>query len=291
MRTIERERESWREEKSVQWCARGRAQGRRCDQNCTYNQGHSQEAKTPRVSCKTWSNTEPQPLCSTHKIKQQVNENKASKQAEMTSGKCCNKKEDKQKEQKQADEEGRKRETHTQTQRPSFLLLLPPSNSTEKNPPAKKKQQKKQRVATMTIQKQVQKKHAWKNVHEFPELLRQATKLHHHLLNPYHTWASTALASFQKIPKIRFRHEKYSHYIKRKLLKSSCLQKWLQPICYNEARGVWRWRRWRASSALPLSLSLSLSLSSSSSLLLFLWFTIFRVFPIFLLRKFGAWNL
>jgi hypothetical protein len=64
-----------------------------------------------------------------------VNENKASKQAEMTSGKCCNNNKDKQKEQKQANEEGRKRERHTQTQRPSFLLLLPPSNSTEKTPP------------------------------------------------------------------------------------------------------------------------------------------------------------
>jgi len=37
-------------------------------------------------------------------------------------------------------------------------------------------------------------------MNEFPELLRQATKLHHHLLNPYHTWASTAFGFFLKNP-------------------------------------------------------------------------------------------
>jgi hypothetical protein len=91
-----------------------------------------------------------------------VNEKKASKQAEMTSGKCCNNNKEKQKEQKQADEEGRKRERHTHRLKdlPSFYFFLPQIPQKKTHPPQQKKQQKKQRVATMTIQKQVQKKHA-----------------------------------------------------------------------------------------------------------------------------------
>jgi hypothetical protein len=68
-----------------------------------------------------------------------VNENKASKQAEMTSGKCCNNNKDKQREQKQADEEGRKRDTHTQRLKdlPSFYFFVP--QIPQKNKPPKKK--------------------------------------------------------------------------------------------------------------------------------------------------------
>lgn len=59
----------------------------------------------------------------------------------------------------------------------------------------------------------------------FPELLRQATKLHHHLLNPYHTWASTALGFFLKNPENSVPSRKILTLHQKKALKEQLFTK------------------------------------------------------------------